>query len=194
MRALLLLLSLTLIPQAYAGEAKAWFAGGCFWCMESDYEGREGVIDVVSGFTGGTLQNPVYRGNHEGHFEAVEVTYDPDKVSYSELVDLFWTSVDPFDDRGQFCDKGFEYRAALFPGNDEERAIAEASLQRVQERFPEQTVATEIRDANRFWPVEEYHQDYYKKNPVRYKYYRWNCGRDKRLEKIWGKDARSGEH
>jgi peptide-methionine (S)-S-oxide reductase len=194
MRALLLLLFLTLIPQTYAGEAKAWFAGGCFWCMESDYEGREGVIDVVSGFTGGTLQNPTYRGNHEGHFEAVEVTYDPDKVSYSELVDLFWTSVDPFDERGQFCDKGFEYRAALFPGNDEERAIAEASLQRVQERFPEQTVATEIRDANRFWPVEEYHQDYYKKNPVRYKYYRWNCGRDQRLEKIWGKDARGGEH
>ena len=193
MRVLTLLLSLTLIPQAYADEAKAWFAGGCFWCMESDYEGREGVIDVVSGFTGGTLQNPTYRGNHEGHFEAVEVTYDPDKVSYSELVDLFWTNVDPFDDRGQFCDKGFEYRTALFPGNDEERAIAEASLKGVQERFPEQKVATEIRDANRFWPVEEYHQDYYKKNPVRYKYYRWNCGRDQRLEEIWGEDARGGK-
>ena len=124
----------------------------------------------------------------------MEVTYDPDKVSYSELVDLFWTSVDPFDDRGQFCDKGFEYRAALFPANDEERAIAEASLQRVQERFPGQTVATEIRDATRFWPVEEYHQDYYKKNPLRYKYYRWNCGRDQRLEQIWGQDARGGEH
>ena len=192
MRVLTLLLSLTLIPQAYADEAKAWFAGGCFWCMESDYEGREGVIDVVSGFTGGTLQNPTYRGNHEGHFEAVEVTYDPDKVSYSELVELFWTNVDPFDDRGQFCDKGFEYRTALFPGNDEERAIAEASLKDVQERFPEQKVATEIRDANRFWPVEEYHQDYYKKNPVRYKYYRWNCGRDQRLEEIWGEDARGG--
>ncbi len=193
MRVLTLLLSLTLIPQAYAGEAKAWFAGGCFWCMESDYEGREGVIDVVSGFTGGTLQNPTYRGNHEGHFEAVEVTYNPDKVSYSELVELFWTNVDPFDDRGQFCDKGFEYRTALFPGNAEERAIAEASLKRVQERFPGQTVATEIRDANRFWPVEEYHQDYYKKNPVRYKYYRWNCGRDQRLEQIWGEDARGGK-
>ena len=193
MRALTLLLFFILIPQAHAGEAKAWFAGGCFWCMESDYEKREGVIDVISGFTGGTLQNPTYRGNHEGHFEAVEVTYDPDKVSYSELVDLFWTNVDPFDDRGQFCDKGFEYRTALFPGNDEERAIAEASLKGVQERFPEQKVATEIRDANRFWPVEEYHQDYYKKNPVRYKYYRWNCGRDQRLEEIWGEDARGGK-
>ncbi len=193
MRAAALIVSLMFIPQALAGEAKAWFAGGCFWCMESEYQEHEGVIDVVSGFTGGTLQNPTYSGNHEGHFEAVEVTYDSDKISYSELVDLFWTNIDPFDNRGQFCDKGFSYRSALFPANAEERKIAEATLQQVQERFPGQQVVTEIRDANRFWPVEEYHQDYYKKNPLRYKYYRWNCGRDQRLDQIWGEEARGGK-
>ena len=135
MRVLTLLLSLTLIPQAYAGEAKAWFAGGCFWCMESDYEEREGVIDVVSGFTGGTLQNPTYRGNHEGHFEAVEVTYDPSVISYKALLDLYWVNIDPFDDRGQFCDKGHEYRSAIFVLDSDQRRKAEASKADVQARF-----------------------------------------------------------
>jgi peptide-methionine (S)-S-oxide reductase len=175
--------------QALAEQAKAYFAGGCFWCMESDFEKREGVIDVVSGFTGGTLENPTYSGNHAGHFEAVEITYDPDKVSYQELLDMYWVSIDPFDDKGQFCDKGFSYRSALFPGNAEERALAEASKAAVAERFPGETIHTEIRDANRFWPVEEYHQDYYIKNPIRYKFYRWNCGRDQRLKEIWGDEA-----
>ncbi|MEP5568027.1 MAG: peptide-methionine (S)-S-oxide reductase MsrA [Halioglobus sp.] len=172
--------------QAMAETAVAHFAGGCFWCMESDYQGRDGVIDVVSGFTGGTLENPTYKGKHDGHFEAIEVTYDPDVVSYQELLDLFWVSIDPFDNAGQFCDKGFSYRSAVFPGNAEEKALAQKSLEAVAARFPDQQVHTEIRDANRFWPVEEYHQDYYLKNPVRYKYYRWNCGRDQRLEAIWG--------
>jgi peptide-methionine (S)-S-oxide reductase len=180
-------------PGALAETAVAHFAGGCFWCMEAVYQGREGVVDVVSGFTGGTLENPTYRGNHEGHFEAVSVTYDPEAISYGELVELFWTNIDPFDNRGQFCDKGFSYRSALFPDSPEQRRLAEASLQRVQERFPGQDVVTEIRDASRFWPVEEYHQDYYLKNPLRYKYYRWNCGRDARLDAIWGDDARGGE-
>jgi peptide-methionine (S)-S-oxide reductase len=157
--------------------------------MESDYQDREGVIDVVSGFTGGTLQNPTYSGNHAGHFEAVKITYDPAVVSYQQLLDQFWVSIDPFDDKGQFCDKGFSYRSAIFPGNAAERALAEASKVEVQKRFADAVVYTEIRDASEFWPVEEYHQDYYLKNPLRYKYYRWNCGRDQRLEQIWGQST-----
>ncbi|MDH3992043.1 MAG: peptide-methionine (S)-S-oxide reductase MsrA [Gammaproteobacteria bacterium] len=191
MRRLTLLLSTFLfsVPLSWADSATAVFAGGCFWCMESDYQDREGVIDVVSGFTGGTLQNPTYSGNHAGHFEAVKITYDPAVVSYQQLLDQFWVSIDPFDDKGQFCDKGFSYRSAIFPGNAAERALAEASKVEVQKRFADAVVYTEIRDASEFWPVEEYHQDYYLKNPLRYKYYRWNCGRDQRLEQIWGQST-----
>lgn len=172
--------------------AKAYFAGGCFWCMESDFEKREGVLGVVSGFTGGTLANPTYSGNHAGHFEAVEVTYDPAKVSYQDLLNLFWVNIDPFDNTGQFCDKGFSYRSAIFPAGEEETRLANASLAITAQKFPKQTVHTEIRAASTFWPVEEYHQDYYLKNPVRYKYYRWNCGRDARLKKLWGEKATGG--
>lgn len=191
MRRLTLLLAafMVSIPLSWADSATAVFAGGCFWCMESDYQDREGVIDVVSGFTGGALKNPTYSGNHAGHFEAVKITYDPAVVSYQQLLDQFWVSIDPFDDKGQFCDKGFSYRSAIFPGNAAERALAETSKAEVQKRFADAVVYTEIRDANEFWPVEEYHQDYYLKNPVRYKYYRWNCGRDQRLEQIWGQSA-----
>ena len=176
-----------------AEPARAYFAGGCFWCIESDFQDREGVVDVVSGFTGGTLKNPTYSGNHAGHFEAVEITYDPTVISYQQLLDLYWVSVDPLDNKGQFCDKGFSYRSAIFPANAEERALAETSKAGVETRFPGQTVHTEIRDANAFWPVEEYHQDYYLKNPLRYKYYRWNCGRDRRLKELWGDAATSHE-
>jgi len=182
----LLTLLVTFSPAALAESATAMFAGGCFWCMEAAYQEREGVTDVVSGFTGGTLQNPTYRGNHEGHFEAVRVTYDPAVISYQDLLDLFWVNIDPFDNKGQFCDRGFSYRSAIFPATAEERRLAEASLAAVADRFPDRTVYTEIRDAGRFWPVEESHQDYYLKNPLRYKYYRWGCGRDQRLEAIWG--------
>jgi peptide-methionine (S)-S-oxide reductase len=185
-KALLILALLGLAPPVLADSATALFAGGCFWCMESDYQEHKGVTDVVSGFTGGTSKNPTYSGSHQGHFEAVKVTYDPSVISYQQLLDLFWTSVDPFDNKGQFCDKGFSYRSAIFPGNAQERELAELSKAAVVARFPEQQVYTEIRDANQFWPVEEYHQDYYLKNPVRYKYYRWNCGRDQRLKTIWG--------
>ena len=185
-KALLILALLGLTPPVLADSATALFAGGCFWCMESDYQEHKGVTDVVSGFTGGTSKNPTYSGSHQGHFEAVKVTYDPSVISYQQLLDLFWTNVDPFDNKGQFCDKGFSYRSAIFPGNAQERELAELSKAAVVARFPEQQVYTEIRDANQFWPVEEYHQDYYLKNPVRYKYYRWNCGRDQRLEQIWG--------
>ena len=187
----LLIALLGIVPPVLADTATALFAGGCFWCMESDYQEHEGVTDVVSGFTGGTSKNPTYSGSHQGHFEAVKVTYDPSVISYQALLDLFWVSVDPFDNKGQFCDKGFSYRSAIFPGNAQERQLADQSKAAVAQRFPGQQVYTEIKDANQFWPVEDYHQDYYLKNPVRYKYYRWNCGRDQRLETIWGEVAKS---
>lgn len=174
---------------AMADTATAVFAGGCFWCMESDFQEYKGVTDVVSGFTGGTLKNPTYSGNHKGHFEAVRISYDPSIVSYQELLNRFWLSIDPFDDTGQFCDKGFSYRSGIFPGTPQERQLAEQSRADLAAKFPGTEVATEIRDAGAFWPVEESHQDYYLKNPIRYKYYRWNCGRDQRLEKIWGDSA-----
>jgi peptide-methionine (S)-S-oxide reductase len=186
---LFLTLAVTAAAPLRADTAKAYFAGGCFWCMESAFQEREGVTDVISGFTGGELQNPTYKGNHEGHFEAVQVTYDPKVVSYADLLDLYWVNVDPFDNGGQFCDRGFSYRSALFPATADEKKLAEASRARVEARFAGSTVHTEIRDANTFWPVEEYHQDYYLKNPIRYNYYRWNCGRDQRLREIWGESA-----
>jgi len=170
----------------------AVLAGGCFWCMEKDFEALEGVSEAVSGFTGGTAENPTYRGDHEGHYEAVQITYDPGVVSYQDLLDHFWVNIDPFDARGQFCDKGPSYRSAVFVANDQERELAERSKERVAERFPDQTVVTPILPAATFYPIkgdEIHHQDFYKKSPVRYKAYRWGCGRDKRLTDIWGDDA-----
>ena len=175
---------------AYA--EKAYFAGGCFWCMEADFEKLDGVSEVISGFTGGTLENPTYQGNHEGHYEAVEVNYDPDEVSYRELLDYFWVNIDPFDDKGQFCDKGFSYLSAIFVTNNDERKLAEESKIKVQERFPDQRIVTPILNVTTFYPIagnESFHQDYYKNYPIRYNYYRWGCGRDKRLEQIWGSDS-----
>ena len=183
---MLLIVLFALTSPVMADSATAIFAGGCFWCMEADYEKQAGVTGVVSGFTGGTLPNPTYSGNHQGHFEAVEVTYDPAIVDYAKLLNVFWENVDPFDNQGQFCDKGPSYRSAIFPGNESEKVLAEQSKAKVAARFSGQTVYTEIRDRGQFWPVEEYHQDYSLKNPVRYKYYRWNCGRDQRLEQLWG--------
>ena len=167
-------------------------AGGCFWCMESDFEKLDGVSEVVSGFTGGKLKNPVYNGNHSGHYEAVEITYDPKKVSYKQLLDYYWVNIDPFDARGQFCDKGFSYLSAIFVANESEKKIAEASRKKVVEQFPDQKVITPILMASVFYPIkgdESYHQNYYKSNPVRYRVYRWNCGRDQRLKSIWGDKA-----
>jgi peptide-methionine (S)-S-oxide reductase len=184
------ILALLVAPPLHADSATALFAGGCFWCMEAAFQEHAGVTDVVSGFTGGTLENPTYSGNHQGHFEAVQVTYDPTVISYRDLLDLFWINIDPFDSTGQFCDKGPSYRSALFPSNAAQRKLAEESLAAVTARFPGKTVHTEIRDAGRFWPVEEGHQDYYLKNPLRYRFYRWNCGRDQRLEQIWGATTR----
>ncbi|MGY0637363.1 MAG: peptide-methionine (S)-S-oxide reductase MsrA [Paraglaciecola chathamensis] len=167
-------------------------AGGCFWCMESDFEKLEGVTDVVSGFTGGTVRYPTYNGNHKGHYEAVKITYNPDVVSYQQILDHYWVNIDPFDARGQFCDKGHSYLSAIFVANEQERSIAEKTKKAVEAQFPEQTVVTPILDAKRFYPIkgnEIGHQDFYKKSPVRYKLYRWNCGRDLRLAEIWGDKA-----
>ncbi len=191
-RLILIVLASLLLYASIAAADKTILAGGCFWCMESDFEKLEGVSGVISGFTGGTLKDPTYNGNHEGHFEAVEITYDPDKISYNELLDYYWINIDPFDDRGQFCDKGSSYLSAIFVSNEKEKKIAEQSKKEVEEQFPNQKVVTPILEASTFYPIkgsESYHQDYYKKSPVRYKIYRWNCGRDKRLMEIWGDKA-----
>jgi peptide-methionine (S)-S-oxide reductase len=185
-----LLIGLLLLASNATADT-AIFAGGCFWCMESDFEKLEGkgVTDVVSGFTGGTLKNPTYNGNHEGHYESVEVTYDPRKISYQALLDYYWVHIDPFDTKGQFCDKGHSYLSAIFVANAEERKLAEQSRQKVAAQFPGKKVATAILDATTFYPIkgdESYHQDFYKKSPIRYKFYRYRCGRDSRLEEIWG--------
>ena len=186
----LLLSALLVTPVANADEAV--LAGGCFWCMESDFEKLDGVTRVISGFTGGSTPNPTYNGNHKGHYEAVKITYDESKVSYRQILDHYWVNIDPFDARGQFCDKGPSYLSAIFVANDQERAIAEETKNAIQAQFPKQTVVTPILNASTFYPIkgdEIGHQDFYKKSPVRYKLYRWNCGRDKRLEEIWGDKA-----
>lgn len=187
-----LVLTILLLSTALHAET-AVFAGGCFWCMEADFEKVEGVSEVISGFTGGTLKDPTYNGNHEGHYEAVKVVYDPEVVSYRELLNHFWTNIDPFDDRGQFCDKGPSYLSAIFVADDQQRIPAEASRRKVVERFPDRKVVTPILPASTFYPIkgeEDHHQDFYRKSPLRYKYYRWNCGRDQRLEEIWGETRR----
>jgi peptide-methionine (S)-S-oxide reductase len=189
---ILLLFTILLVSATSALAEKTILAGGCFWCMESDFEKLAGVTDVVSGFTGGTLPDPTYNGNHAGHYEAVEITYDPSKVSYQQLLDYYWVHIDPFDAQGQFCDKGHSYLAAIFVANPSERKIAEESKSRVAAMFPDQTVVTAILDASTFYPIkgeENYHQDYYKKSPISYQVYRWNCGRDQRLKEIWGEKA-----
>ncbi|MCB1319759.1 MAG: peptide-methionine (S)-S-oxide reductase MsrA [Leptospiraceae bacterium] len=176
-----------------SGYETAIFAGGCFWCVESDLEKLDGVISVISGYTGGDVENPTYEEVSDGgtgHREAVMVTFDPQKISYETLLQAFWHNVDPVDARGQFCDKGFQYTSAIFYGSPEQKAAADDSkmlLEADEQRFGGQTIATEILPAKTFYPAEDYHQDYYKKNPIRYKFYRGRCGRDNRLKEVWGK-------
>ncbi len=187
-----LLLAGLLFSAANAAADKAILAGGCFWCMEADFEKLEGVTDVISGFTGGTTKNPTYSGNHEGHYEAVEITYDPKKLSFKDLLEYYWLNIDPFDAKGQFCDKGPSYLSAIFVANEREKKLAEFSRKKVSEQFPDKKVITPILYASTFYPIkgtESYHQNYYKKHSIRYKYYRWNCGRDQRLKEIWGDRA-----
>ena len=170
--------------------AKATFAGGCFWCMEPPYDKLPGVVSTTSGYTGGTKKNPTYEevsAGRTGHAEAVEVVYDPSKISYAKLLDVFWRNVDPLTPDAQFCDHGDQYRTAIFVHDAEQKRLAEESKARVQKKFLERKVVTEIVPASTFYPAEEYHQDYYEKNPIRYKFYRTSCGRDARLEELWGK-------
>jgi len=185
----LLILGISILSAQSAIAAKAVLAGGCFWCMEADFDKLDGVSNVVSGFTGGSLAEPTYNGNHSGHYEAVEITYDPEIVDYRGILDHFWVNIDPFDARGQFCDKGHSYLAAIFVANDAERQLAEDSKQKVIEMFPDKTVVTPVLEQATFYPIkgdEAYHQDFYINNPIRYKAYRWGCGRDSRLRDIWG--------
>ena len=168
-----------------AGDTKtAIFAGGCFWCMEDAFDKVEGVTETISGYAGGETPKPTY-GSHKGYVEALKVTYDPAKVTYAELLDNFWRNIDPFDDTGQFCDKGPAYRTAVFVSDDAEKTLAEETKEEITKRFGKDVV-TEIRDTSTFYPAEDYHQDYHTENPVSYKYYKWNCGREQRLTEIWG--------
>lgn len=178
--------------QALAGGkplAKATFAGGCFWCMEPPFEQLDGVVEVRSGYTGGFKKNPTYEevsSGRTGHVEAVEILYDPAKISYAQLLDVFWRNIDPTVKDRQFCDAGSQYRSAIFYHDQEQKRLAEQSKQKLSERF--KNIYTEILPATTFYPAEEYHQDFYKKNPVRYKSYRYGCGRDTRLQELWGQE------
>ncbi|MBU2589088.1 MAG: peptide-methionine (S)-S-oxide reductase MsrA [Alphaproteobacteria bacterium] len=175
-------------PEAPPTRAEAYFAMGCFWCAEHDMEAVPGVIEVVSGYTGGTTRGPSYEqvsAGGTGHYEAVRIIYDPARIRYSQLLDAFWKNVDPFDPAGQFCDKGESYRSAIFAVNPAQRKLAEASKAEVERRFGK-PVATRIIAKRAFYPAESYHQDFAAKNPVRYNFYRRSCGRDARLKKVWG--------
>ncbi len=177
-----------------AATASAIFAGGCFWCMEPPFEKLDGVSSVTSGYIGGQVRNPTYEqvsGGRTGHTEAVEIVYDPAKVSYAQLLDIFWHNIDPLTANAQFCDRGPQYRSEIFPMNSAERAAAEASKSTIEKKLGAKVV-TEITDATTFFAAEEYHQDYYKKNPIRYKFYRTSCGRDARLRELWGDAAGIG--
>lgn len=174
--------------------ADAVFAGGCFWCVEKDFDQVDGVLETISGYTGGNVDNPTYKQvvtETTGHYEAVRVVYDPSVVTYDELVEYFWRTVDPTDPRGQFCDKGDSYRTAIFARTAQERETAENSKAALEASgvLPD-PVVTPVLDRSTFWPAEGYHQDYYKKNPLRYRLYRTSCGRDARVKELWG-DGRS---
>jgi len=191
-----LALALLLCPSTALAEdhyKTATFAGGCFWCMESAFDKIDGVLSTTSGYTGGEKKNPTYEevsSGFTGHAESIQVLYDPAKVNYRELLQAFWHNIDPVAVNRQFCDTGRQYRSAIFFHDEEQRLQAEASRSELESsgRFKKK-IATQIVAAGEFWPAEEYHQDYYKKNPIRYRFYRFTCGRDKRLEEIWGEDA-----
>ena len=166
----------------------AIFAGGCFWCMEPPFDELDGVLSTVSGYSGGSQKDPNYEqvsSGRTGHAEVIRIAYDPSKVSYEKLLEVFWHNIDPFDRNGQFCDKGNQYRSAIFYESEEQKLAAEKSKKNIEKRLSK-AVVTEVTKAGEFYPAEEYHQDYYKKNSIRYKYYRYRCGRDKRLKEVWG--------
>ena len=177
-------------PAAVAATAKAVFAGGCFWCVESDFDKVPGVLSTTSGYTGGNVANPTYEqvsAKRTGHAEVVEIVFDPAKVSYEKLVEHFWRTIDPTTKDRQFCDGGTPYRSAIFVQDAQQLAWAKASLERLEKTKPfKEPIVTEIALAGPFYAAEDYHQDYYKKNPLRYKYYRNGCGREARIEQLWG--------
>ncbi len=200
----LLLLGLSVARPGYAEEvadphasATATFSGGCFWCMQPPFESLPGVISTTVGYTGGHTKNPTYQevsAGGTGHAESVQIVYDPATISYEKLLDVFWHNVDPLTPDAQFCDHGNQYRTAIFYHDDTQRQLAEASKQRLDasKRF-DKPIVTAIVAATEFYPAEEYHQKYHEKNPLRYKYYRWNCGRDQRLKALWGSAAPHAE-
>lgn len=188
-----LLTSLALFGSTLPAQAKTdtlIVAGGCFWCVESDFEKLEGVSGAVSGYINGTTKNPTYEevaAKKTGHFEAVEITFDDEKISAAELTEYFWKTIDPTDPNGQFCDKGSPYKTGLFYQNEAQKKIFTASLNNLKQNKPfAAPIATEVLAAQTFYPAEDYHQDYYKKNPIRYNYYRYGCGRDARVKELWG--------
>lgn len=183
--------------QAMAKTEEAIFAMGCFWCGESEFRDHKtnqtfpGIENIRVGYACGTLPNPTYE-NHPGYIEAVKVTYNPDVITYAQLLDIFWRNVDPFDEEGQFCDKGDPYKAVIFTKDETQSKLAEASKLDAQKKLGK-NVVTEIKPYTTFYDAEEYHQNYKAKNPLRYKYYRWNCGRDARLKEVWGQVSSSHE-
>ena len=185
------LIFLMLLAPASAGAAEkgeAIFAGGCFWCMETAFEGVPGVISAVSGYSGGPKKNPTYEevgAGLTGHAESVKVTFDPSKITYAKLLEIFWHNIDPLSANGQFCDRGPQYRSAIFWLDDSQKKAAEESKRAVEKKLGK-SVATEVVKGGEFWPAEEYHQDFFKKSPVRYQSYRLGCGRDRRLKELWG--------
>jgi peptide-methionine (S)-S-oxide reductase len=169
----------------------AIFAGGCFWCVESDFDKVPGVVKTISGYIGGHKKSPTYKevsAGRTGHTEAVQISYDASQVSYEQLLDVFWHSIDPTTPNSQFCDHGDQYRTGIFYTNAQQQRLAGESKAALEKSKPfKAPIVTEITQAGEFYPAEDYHQDYYKKNPIRYKYYRYSCGRDQRLEQLWGK-------
>jgi len=194
LRTLLTILALAAALPSAAEEATATFAGGCFWCMEPPFDAVEGVISTTSGYAGGPEKSPTYKdvsAGRTGHLESLQVKYDPDKVSYEKLLDVFWHNIDPLQDDGQFCDRGNQYRTAIFPHDEEQRRLAEESKAALAGRF-DRPIVTRIITGASFYPAENYHQDFYKKDPQRYYSYRRGCGRDARLKQLWGDE--SGGH
>jgi peptide-methionine (S)-S-oxide reductase len=197
---LLLAVALALLPagQAAAAEQQAVLAGGCFWCLEHDLEGLPGVIDVQSGYSGGSLNNPTYRqvsAGGTGHQEVVQVRFDPSRISYGALLRAYWRQIDPFDAAGQFCDRGSSYRPVIFTSGPDQAREAEASRAAAAAELGRRQadLQVQIKPLTRFWPAEGYHQDYAERNRAQYTYYRWACGRDRRLDAVWGRRARSGQ-
>jgi peptide-methionine (S)-S-oxide reductase len=200
---LALLLSLLLVfgaavPAARAATEEAVLAGGCFWCLEHDLEGLSGVLEVTSGYSGGKLANPTYRqvsGGGTGHREVVRVKFDTTRLRYEKLLRAYWRNVDPFDGGGQFCDRGESYRPAIFTTNATQAVEARNSVLAAARELgrPASAIKLEIKALNKFWPAEDYHQNYARRNGVQYRYYRWSCGRDRRLDAVWGRRARSAE-